>query len=442
MYRSIIILNILLSNHQIELKGQKSYNGLSEIIQIQGVSWKLPDDSLFLVAKKKALSSNILLLCETDHGHGTSLDAQSRLLRSLIDSSDIKVLYIEANWMNCEIIMETLEREKSNGIITSEKYMQSIELKYWVRTGFWDYLARKIIEGRIILRGIDIDGLSPVIAKELYKEAILIPKVDSFLQSNQGARKDVSFVFDSFEGINSSSFFYFEDFNIRISSFIGLVLSHYRNESNNKRIKQWESIHNLFYWIYKRGEVTKQNKIANVIANDKQLTSFHLIRDSLMAETFLSYNISDSAYRVACSVSSYHGLRNSLTIESIEDCCKSRSDRTMFEIVENRVSNRKIYSICFVTATGYFGVCYLPGEKTMRIKKPHPKSIENYLYKKNLDYCFVELYNTNNRSKFYMNVVYNKYLISDWGNNYSSVFFIRSMKPTKLFFSPVAHEWK
>lgn len=429
MYKLFLSL-ILLSNYFVAVNAQNN-TVLSDIIPIQDVSWKLPDDSLFLVVKRKTLNSNLILLCESDHGHGTSLDAQSRLLRSLIDSSEIKVLYLEANWMNCERITEHLEKEKDKGIITCQKYMQSVELKYWVHTGFWDYLARKIIDGKIILRGVDIDGLSPIIAKELYGEASLIPYVDSFLRSNDSIRNDVSFVFDGFEGINSATFF-FSGLYSSLSSFVDIVISYYRNVGNEKRTRQWESIKNLFYWIYKRGEVTKQNKIANVTANDKQFSSYHSLRDRMMAEIFLSYNISEREYRVVCSVSSYHGLRNSFRIEKIEDCCKGRLDSTMFEIVAKRASEKKIYSICFITASGAYGINSLPGERLTKVKKPQSKSIERVLAKSGLNYGFYE-FKLNEGVNRVMNVIFNRYLCSDWGNNYSAFFFIRQMNPTKFY---------
>lgn len=397
---------------------------------ITTIDWKEYKNAEIQSIKSLPDKWDILILSELDHGHGSSLDAQSMILKELIDSSKIDVLYLESSWINCDRIVSTLHEAGVAGIQESVKYMTTYELRYWVKTGFWEYLARKIIEKKITLKGFDIAGVSPIIIDELFSESLQLPFSKKFAAGNELEFNKVKFDFEFFEGWKTSSYFTREGY-ITLQKYISGIIQDYRNQKNFYRIQQWESILNLFYWMFKRFEALAGNKIANQIKDEKQNSRFHAVRDSLMADFFLKKYRLDSNRKVVCSMASYHSLRGSYFIDGISECCKTDDVKTMGEIIHKALPN-KIYSICFITGSGEYGIDDLGTGKGKSIKNPKKGSLEFFLNKQNIDYCFIDLRDGIKRNPFCMNAVFNRYLKSEWHNNFSSVFFIKKMKPLSL----------
>ena len=184
----IIVLSFLLSNTANSQEGV-IFNE-ENIQKISSINWRgfqYNDISSIdsIISKNK-----ILFLSESDHGHGSSMDAQCMILKGLIDSSKLDILYIESSWINCDRITSTLVQKGITGIEEAKRYIQSYELLYWVKTGFWDYLANKIIEGKVLLKGFDIAGVSPIIAKELFSESLQLTFSKDFVSKNKNDFKD------------------------------------------------------------------------------------------------------------------------------------------------------------------------------------------------------------------------------------------------------------
>jgi erythromycin esterase-like protein len=421
----VLLLNIMVG---LMLFGQTKFSKIkSHVHTINTVDWRETNLNDFVFLKPILSKKKILVLAESDHGHGTSLDAQAAILRWLIDSEAVHSLYIESNWINCTRIMEVLKEKGESGIKESLKFMRSAELKYWTKIGFWEFLAKKIIDGKLILRGFDIDGLAPAIAKELFQEAVKLKSVSEYYNSNLSELNSVKWYFDFFEGLNLFSVLPEVNY-LEIQKFINKVIENYTHEKEHLKIQQWKSILNHFFWMYKRNYVLKENKYSNQIVTNKQFASFHSIRDSLMADIFLSNYLMDSNDVVVCSMASYHALLNGGVIDELEECCKVKSVSTLGEILNRRFSD-VIYNICFIAASGNYGLYNFGQEAKQKIRRPIKGSMEYFLRKGKSEYCFLDLNSFSNSPVFYMNVIFDRYLKSNWKNNFPGVFFIRRMKP-------------
>ena len=370
---------------------------------------------------------DILILAESDHGHGSSMDAQCMILRALIDSGKISTLYVESSWINCDRIMSVLRQKGEAGILESIKYMRTYELKYWVANGFWHYLAKKIIDGRLALSGFDIDGISPIIVHDLFNEVVEFPEVKKYSAIHEKEFGDAKWYFDHFEGWNLSSVFYRESFT-KVQSLINVITKVYEVRGDLHRVSQWKLVLDFFYWLYRRSLVLANNTYSNQINSDKQLSAFHAVRDSLMAQVFLQ-NYNKNTRKVACSMSSYHAIRNTSVIDGLDKCCKDDSIHTMGEIIGRTLGGR-MYSVCFISYSGQYGVIDYVDKRTKKIKKPLLNSIENKLRKFGYPFCFVNLRDQNiSDSVFFMNAIFDRYLRSKWSENFSGVFFINKMEP-------------
>lgn len=399
-----------------------------KIFKVSSINWKSIDLNEFNRAFSEFKQNDILILAESDHGHGSSMEAQASILKSLIDSSKIHSLYLESNWMNCKKIMEILKSKGKSGIKESMDYIQTYELKYWAKIGFWEYLAQKIIDNKLIIKGFDISGLSPLIGKELYNEAMNINSVKNYIKLNQKSYVDIKWFFEGIEGVSKFSVIYEKNY-LSLAGFIDEVIRHYSTKNNSTRIKEWKSILSWIYWMYKRSDVLKENKYVNQIKTDKQFSAFYSIRDSIMADLFLESYKEDSNKKIACSMASYHAMRNGYKVTNLENCCKEDGILTMAEIVDLNLPG-KIYSICFVSSSGFFGIDDIGNGVVTKIKKPKKGSIEYMLNRSGYEYCYLKLSEID--YSFYMNVVFNRFLKSKWHNNFSGVFFIKQMKPLIL----------
>ena len=402
-------------------------------IKLNELDWNFSNNELNDCFRKILSNNDVLLLAETDHGHGSSLIAQAKILKGLIDSNKISDLYIESNRINCDKITTILKEQGTRAILEAEKYFNTSELIYWKKIGFWNFLADHIANGKLKLKGIDIDGISPKIMKELYEEALSLKTVRNLASSDSlmMVQKINPVIGNSFSGWQRGSMFYWSDY-IDLEKFVNMVCEEYTQMGNSQRVWQWKCVLRFFYWMVRRAEPLKDNFYVNQIENIKQNTSFNSVRDSFMAVNFFEqYRKGEKA---TVSLSAYHALKKSFLIEGFEKCCKDISTKTMGEYLDKTLGN-SVYSVCFPTASGTYGILRHEQLKAFSIKKPKRKSLELDLYKDNVEYCFIDFSSDKewNNKSFEMNVIFYKYRKSVWGLNYSSVFFIRRMEPMKLF---------
>ncbi len=400
-----------------------------DVNEIRKIDWKNFDYESIKIIDSLVNRKSILILSEEDHGHGMSMDAKCMILKGLIDSSKINVLYLESSWINCDRIMDILKSKGVEGIEETVKFMRTYDLLYFVKIGFWEYLANKIISGDITLKGFDIAGISPIIGKELFEEAIKLETVKEYVARKGDKFKGVKWDFDFFNW-NTASYYRKEAF-VDMSDFIREVVKEYSVKMNYYRVRQWQSISNMFYWMSVRSDAFIGNKYGNQAKNEKQNSLFHSIRDSLMAAIFLEQYKNDTSKKIVCSMSTYHAIRNSSIIEGVENCCKENVVNIIGELINKKLPG-KIYNICFITASGKYGIDDLGTGIGTKIKKPIKGSLEFALNKLNLPYCFIDLNSFKSNTSFYMKAVFNRYLKSDWKNNFSGVFFIKEMKPLVL----------
>ncbi len=427
----VLLLLSCLIGFNAKSQVQKEFERLI-VNEITSIDWKNFHYKDIIFFEEKLDDNKILILAEDNHGDGSSYEAQCMILKGLIDSSKINSLLIESSWINIERINSLLKAKGVNGIYEAAKYMRTVELRYWVDNGFWEYLARKIIENKIRLVGFDIDGISGLIIGDLFNEAIANSLPKEWIKENNAQFKLLQYEYKKFNGWNISSAYSFKNYE-RQRTFINVVIRDYELKKDFNKVNYWKSVLNFFYWMYKRSSVIKNNVFSNVIETEKQESLFMAIRDSLMAELFLQqYEKGTSSVAL---MSSYHALKSSDAIEGIS-CCKDSTVMTMSEILDRKLDER-IYSVHFSSSSGYRGIRYYYGENQMtKIYNPADSSLESYLQYKKIDYGVIDLSTSSlNNAFFLMKAAFNRYLRSNWSLNFSAVFFIREMKPL-LFKNP------
>jgi len=397
-----------------------------QVHTIKSINW-MTNSGDMLYFDKVLTNHDILILAESDHGHGSSYDAQCAIIRRLVETKKVKALYIESSWLNCQKIVTLLKEKGEAGIKETEKYMLSYDLKYWVTNGFWHFIANEIIKGDLNLYGFDVSGVSPLIVTELFVEAQQLDPVKKIINYEAERFKDIRWYFEDFSGFGPQSKLYYNHYVV-VEQFINLVIEAYGHTKDENRVKQWKALLNYFYWFYKRTEYLKQNKLSFHTLNDKQVSEFHKVRDSLMAASFFSTYLFSKEDKVVCTMSAYHALRNSYLINEVENCCKEKDLKTMAELLQERYGD-KIFSICFITGSGEYGIQY-ENYKWKKLRRPEKESLEYYLAGLKHPYIFLDFKNTSLKGNtFQMRGVFNRFLRSNWSENYSGVFFIKEMKP-------------
>ena len=410
--------------------GQQTNKDLN-IKSITSVDWMKFDYHQIQFFEEVLKEKNVLILSEADHGDGSSFEARCMIMKGLVDSSRINTIYTESSWMVLDKINDILKDEGTAGIGKTIDYMQSVELRYWVSNGFWDYLANKIIEGKVELKGFDV-GTSGAIATELFNEAVNLKPVRTYFQSNPRDFEEIKFDYKNFDGWKIASI-YDEEGYMQQKRFIDSVMIGYSETNNLYRIKQWQTILDFFYWMYKRTLLLRGNKYGNMPEGRKQESEFMSVRDSLMASYFLEDYSSKKNVKAVALMSSYHAMHNFSSIGGLNDCCISPEVNITGEILYKKIGN-EIYNMCFISSSGFRGINYYFFKPDLRkIPKPKKGSLEYSLRNISDDYAMIDFKSSSlNDSSFYMSPVFYRNLKSNWSKNFSGVFFIKKMEPLVL----------
>jgi hypothetical protein len=395
------------------------------VTPISEINWKLgnikPIKSISV-----AINDKVILLSESDHGDGSAIEAECMILKNLIDSNKLDVIFIESSWISVNDIVEILKIEGVSGISKTYDYMRDYGLRYWVDNGFWEFLCKKIIEGRVKLFGFDIDGVSPKSINSMFNEAINLDTTKIYIANNSIDYENIKFQYDHFDGWGLQSRYEIRNY-LKQKKFIEPLINYYLSVNNTKRSNQWKSILNFFYWMAKRSEVLKDNKYSNQIEGDRQGVQFNAVRDSLMADIFYDYYSKNKNAKTVAIMSAYHALKYPEEIKDLQECCLDSKVKSIGEILTKKY-NLDFYNVCFISSAGKYGIDYFGHAKYLKITKPIVGSIEYDLKKMEYNYSFVEFKDTKINS-FYMNVFFDKYFKSDWSRNFSAAFFIKEMQP-------------
>lgn len=422
---SLLVLNIA-GKSQYSLPGNNIY-------PINTISWMRPDSNIAPFFDSALDNKNILMLSEADHGDGSTIEAQCAIMKALIDAGKVNTIYTESSWMVLDKINELIQQNGFKDSNAIKLQMRSSELRYWVDNGFWNYLMSKIIDGKIKLYGLGIDA-SIKIMKPLFEEAQLFSDVKEYLQLLKGKNKtdyeEIMGTYNTaYDGYGVQSNYYERNYNLQ-KGLIDRIQNVYRQQGNEHRMEQWQTVLNFFYWMYKRTLVLQGNKYVNVIEGDIQFSSFMSLKDSFMATHFLKHYQPQQGKKTIVLVSNYHALRNSQIIDSMQQCCKLPGVYLTGEMIDKNLPGQ-VYNLGFINAYGVHEVNYFERRHPMKYPRPQPNSLEYYLaknYKGN--YCMINLEKSPLKdTSFYMRPVYYLYLRSKWAKNYSGVFFIREMQP-------------
>lgn len=399
----------------------------ANVKQISNNNWVSENNEMLPFCKNILTNNNVLILSESDHGDGASIDAQCKIIKNLIDSALIKSIFIEASWINVEKISELLKKGGEDSVNATLKYMRSTQLMYWVSNGFWSYLTNKIIDGKVKLYGFDISGISGLIVKDFFLEALELNEVKEFKKRDSISFNSAVSAFEYFDGWGLQSNCN-EKYYLSLTSLLNIIIERYTKDGEEELLKKWNGVKDFFYWLYKRTLVLKGNKISNVPKDQIQNSLFHYVRDSIMAKIFIEKYLSLNSPKSVVLMSNYHSLRNTYNIKKIEDCCKSKTVNTMGEIIDKSLKG-SYYSICFVAASGNRFVKYKSNNIfSTKIQKPHKLSLEYCLNQSNYKFAFLDLQSSAFQNlSFYMAPVFGKYLEANWAKVYSGIFFIKNM---------------
>ena len=429
MIRFLPILTLFSFLFCSNLKGQ-----YGNFISPEGIDWR--KDSLVDVVNV-IKDNKCIVLSEPNHGYGRAIDAQSCIIKNLIESSDQKVvLFLEASWVNCDRILRLLRSEGEAGIPKTSRYLTSNDLIYWAKTGFWNYICEKVIEGKLELQGFDISGISPDLVHEMIAEAEKIPEIIRFIESIKDYDTFRLF-FEPFGWWRVQSILQARGYKA-IEEFIGLVTEVYISRGDTIRSEEWNAVLDYFNWIYRRTVILKDNKISNQVKDEKQESQFLAPREQSMSKIFLKKYAKYSDRLIICKMATMHSGRELMGVEGLLACCREPGVRSMMELISQQ-SNIPFYSICFTTGSGSYFVREYPLDRNVGnpVKMPPRSSLERYLLKKGGAYYFANLEDATWRyQEFTMNVLYDRFASAKWSRHFSAVFYIREMAPLDLLPEP------
>jgi erythromycin esterase-like protein len=169
LIKNFVILNLFLFLEVNDTNAQtKNAFAKLNLFPFTNINWKLDNSAQIKPIKELFSRYDLVLLSESTHYDGATLDAQNMIIKELIDSAVINTLYIETSSLNAENIMHILRSGAKDAKLKAKNYCASGDLINWVENDFWDYLAGKIMDRKIDLVGLDIETNSSLLVQELY----------------------------------------------------------------------------------------------------------------------------------------------------------------------------------------------------------------------------------------------------------------------------------
>lgn len=405
-----------------------------KVIPMNNLDWKQENSKQIISIKNLFLENNIVILSENTHFDGAVRDAQCMILKELIDAGTINTIYLESSWLNINKINAILKEKGIDSIEETLQYCKSQDLQYWNNNGFWNFLAEKIVEGKIELVGFDIGGVNASLAQEMYYEALEFPLINKEYGFQSDANDQLKNDFELL-GLKYDLLFPESQYLV-VKVFIQKVIAEYSKIQLTKKIKEWEMINSYYDWAYTRQFVLhKTKKYADLDKFIKEKTSYHSLRDSIMAQVFFSHYREKKEVKAIAIMAAYHALNNFRESFKIEECCVEKNTHVLNETL-NKLINDSIYSICFVAGSGSYG--YDIDGKIFEYGKINPdrKSIEAYFKEHTgYPYLFTDLQSSTISTSFPSAIIFGKTVCADWANIFSGMIFIRKMYPTKFVYN-------
>ncbi len=429
--RYIFILILICSFLRINICCSQDFNSL-KLSPFYNLDYHADNSKQIKPIRDLFLNYDLVLLAESTHYDGATIDAQCMIMKELIDSGIINTIYTESSWLNAEMIMSILLKEGKAGAAKAKKYAASGELINWIDNDFWQYLINKIVERKVRLVGFDIETNSGILVENLFNEIepkILKLKLLDSLNVNE--LKDEYYHFEKFVQLMS---FTKEQYQ-KHSTFVKIVREYYKNVGDERRMQQWSMIESYFFWIYNRQFYKPETKYQELYKNtfNINISYFNSIRDSIMADIFMKDYNGNKNIKAIIKTSSYHALRNFKDNSPIENLYVGKNVY-IFNDVLNKKFTKKIYSICFVASSGKWGLNFLGNKDVKKIIVPK-KSLEYHFKKIEYPFFFSNFQDSFDiNSSFTMKLVFQKAIQAKWAKIFSGVFFIKQMYPIKYLY--------
>lgn len=436
--RSIFFLIFLCTFFEVLDLNAQRFNDL-KLSPFYNVNFKKDNSRQIKPIRDLFLKYNLVLLAESTHYDGATIDAQCMIMKELIDSGVINTIYTESSWLNAETIMSILLKEGKSGVEKAKKYAASGELIDWIDNDFWDYLTTKIIERKVRLVGFDIETTAWPLMEELFNEALSkIPELNLMDSIKKSELKEQYTHFENFVQLMSFSGEQYENHR----EFIKRVKKYYADIGDQHREHEWEIIESYLYWIYNRQFSSPETKY-EVLYKGKyniNISYFNSIRDSIMAKIFIDDYSTNRNMKAIIKTSSYHALTNYKENSQIGNVFVGKNVHIFNDILNQQIPGQ-IYSICFVASSGEWGLDFMGKMDTRKIKVPK-KSFEYFFKKSESPYFFSSFLESFDRStSFIMKVVFQKPILAKWAQIFSGVFYIKEMYPIKYLY-PEKHQIK
>lgn len=350
-------------------------------------------------------------------------------MKELINSGDINTIYTESSCLNTDKITEILKKEGTKGIYDAQYYFGSGELSYWASNGFWDFLANKIIEGKVELVGIDIETTSDTLMKEMIAHAIKTKSAMTFFKKYPEAS---SKMIDDFYAVRQwyKTVEYTDSQYTVQSELIRAIISEYQKPEDEQRKKQWEVILKYLYWRKQRAIAIENAEFSSMLLSTVMISKYYSIRDSLMGTILLDHYFTRSNVKAVLITTSQHSIRKTSNPElnKLID-----SNAYFLGDVLKKSLNNKVYNLCFVSSSGTIGSTFQWHNEIYKVKKPVKGSFEFFFRKSKNDFFFADLHNSSLSKKiFKMNVLFQRYSEMQWDNIFDGIFFVKKMYPVRL----------
>jgi erythromycin esterase-like protein len=393
---------------------------------ISNLNWQDDHGQDIAPIKNLFVKNNLVILAENTHFEGAVRDAQCVILKELIERETINTIYLEQVWMNINKINSILKEKGKAGIEETYQYLTPL-LFYWHQKDFWNYLANKIIEGKVELVGFDISGIKSELVIKMFEDALELPAIQkSFPMYNDEWR----LLWENYWNLDLNYHFAFPEYNYRVQKkFTQAVQKEYALKNEHATARQWKMVEFYYDWVYRRQFAIKRTKkFPDFKKFIREKTAYYSYRDTIMAEILLSHYQGRRGVKAIAIMSAFHALNNFRHNREIEKCCVEPTTYVMNEQLHKSMPD-SIYSICFVAASGAWGDIINDTAMVIQLK-PAKYSIETYFKNStSYKYFFTDLQSANITAAFPSAIIFGNTYTADWAQIYQGLIFVREQYP-------------
>ena len=364
---------------------------------------------------------DIVILGESDHGDGKTIELKSRLVKYLIEEKGFNTFAGEGvGFFDMEIL-----NENPSKITIPQNFLKNIWALSW---GYSEPLISTLEKNQVKYIGIESDSYllsqSPEMRMKYLKKNLNVSDRTKFA----GILKEMEETFLKISSLSAAKVSENEiGLYIQNLEMIKANINGQNNTDENKSELLTKVIENMvsFAEYFKYFNIIGTYKAQNIAIN---------LRDEQMAKNLIWYKERHKDAKIIVWTANFHGAKKIREIRYKEEEPDLYNDFILFgEHLHNEYGS-DVYSIAFTSATGETSTPF--GERTKTIKIDAERgTLENKLYEKRLEYGFLDFSAIRKSYPGLIDKVFSAKILGHdnkpgkWLQVFDGVFFLRTESP-------------